>query len=243
MQQGVQGNGPGIRPVLVGISGGSGAGKTSMAELIQRRFPQDSIVLSQDCYYRDIGPLEPEEKNKINFDHPDALDNELLAAHLDRLIAGTSISVPIYDYATAHRVGTQPLSPQRLILVEGLFLLSVPALREKLHMKIFVAADEKTRVQRIRYRGVTLRRHKEEFVRTQIERYVLPMHDRFIEPSHVFADIVVNNNSDDLSSLSYSLEPIISQIDAKYRHLGQRVAFVGDAEKSGSDIGVGLHSY
>jgi uridine kinase len=182
-----------MKPFVIGIAGGTGSGKTTVARRIYESLHLDSAVfLDQDSYYRDLGHLGREERKKLNFDHPDALDNALLLDHLERLIAGEPIDKPIYDFSVNTRApGTVRVEPRDVILVEGILLFVEPRLRELFDLKIFVDADPDVRFIRRLKRDLELRGRNFESVIEQYLSTVRPMHFEFVEPSKRYADVIL----------------------------------------------------
>ncbi|PLW97355.1 MAG: uridine kinase [Marinilabiliales bacterium] len=179
--------------LIIGIAGGSGSGKTTVVREIVKKLPKDAVaVISQDSYYRDKGHLSAEEKKNINFDHPSSIEFRLLNQHLDELCEGKEIQRPIYSYVTCARSKeTQPLSPKRVIIVEGILILTNPSLRKRLDVKVYVDADPDDRLMRIIQRDIQERGRSYGEVLTHYEKWVKPMHLTFIEPTKRYADIIV----------------------------------------------------
>jgi len=179
--------------LVIGIAGGTGSGKTTVVKNIIEGFgSEDVAVLSQDSYYRDNGHLSPEEKKGLNFDHPDSLEFELLVQHIKDLKEGKSIEEPIYSYLTCARSEkTNKIEPKKVIIVEGILILSNPQLRDLFDIKIFVHASADDRLIRVIKRD-TVERGRD--VHTVLDRYhktLKPMHDQFIEPSKNYADLII----------------------------------------------------
>jgi len=179
--------------LVIGIAGGSGSGKTTVVNKIIEGLPESSVsIISQDAYYWDNGQLSPEAKKEINFDHPDSIEWDLLVRHLDMLIAGEAIDMPIYSYVTCARAKeTIRIQPKRVIIVEGILILTNEALRERFNVKVFVDADADDRLIRIIHRDILERGRSVDTVLTHYETFVKPMHLQFIEPSKRYADIIV----------------------------------------------------
>lgn len=181
------------QPVALGVAGGTGSGKTTVADAILDAVGRDRIAsLAQDSYYRDVDWQSDEELLSYNFDHPQALDSELLVAHLQSLKAGEAIEVPVYDFVAHRRTAeTVRVEPKPVILLEGILLFAEAPIRELLDFKIFVDTDSDVRLIRrirrdIRERGRTL----EDVMRQYLET-VRPMHLEFVEPSKRWADVIV----------------------------------------------------
>jgi uridine kinase len=199
------------RAVALGVAGGTGSGKTTVANAILEAVGHDRIAyLEQDSYYRDIDWQSEEELLAHNFDHPDALDNPLLVAHVGALKRGSDIEVPVYDFVTHRRTAsTRLVESRQVILLEGILLFAEPRLRELLDLKIYVdtASDERfiRRLQRdMRERGRAL----EDVVRQYLET-VRPMHLEFVEPSKRWADLIVPRGGEN----RVALEMVIARIE------------------------------
>ena len=188
---------------IIGIAGGSGSGKSTVVNQIIKRLPKDSVaVMSQDSYYRDNGVLTPEEKLKINFDHPSAIEFNLLIKHLEILKTGQTVDMPVYDYVTCARAKeTIQVLPKPVIIVEGILIMTNLRLRKRMDLKVFVDADADDRLTRI------IRRDTEERGRTcmqvlkHYETFVKPMHLEFIEPTKRYADIIFPHGGHNLLAI------------------------------------------
>lgn len=181
------------RPVVIGIAGGSGSGKTTVLERIVQAVGSRRIaVLDHDAYYRDLSHLPLEERAAFNFDHPDALETPLMCAHLDRLLAGEVIEKPVYDF-TAHRrlEETARVQPRPVIIIEGILVLAEPELVRRMDIKIYVDAADDIRLMRRIRRDLEERGRSIEAVLEQYERTVRPMHLEFVEPSKREADLII----------------------------------------------------
>jgi uridine kinase len=179
--------------LLLGIAGGTGSGKTTVATNIVKRLALDAItVITMDSYYRDLADLPPARREEANFDHPDSIEQELFVEHLEALKAGRPIEQPVYDFTRHVRTGaTLLVEPREVIIAEGILLFHVPEIREVLDIRIFVDTPADIRLLRritrdIRDRGRTL-----ESVTGQYLRTVRPMHDEFVEPSKRYADVII----------------------------------------------------
>jgi uridine kinase len=182
-----------MKPIIIGVAGGTASGKTTVSEAILERVGRDQIAyLKHGSYYRDLGHLRIEERVRLNFDHPDALETELLVEHLRRLQAGESIEVPEYDFATYTRTGrTRHVEPQGVILVEGILIFVDRQLREMMDVKLYVDTDADLRLIRRMQRDICERRRTLESVIRQYLETVRPMHLEFVEPSKRYADVII----------------------------------------------------
>jgi uridine kinase len=180
-------------PVLIGIAGGTGSGKTTVARTIYDRVGSDRIEwISHDSYYRSFDGLSPEERHHINFDHPDSLETELLARHLDALSKGSSVEVPIYDFTAHARLAeTKRAEPRRVVIVEGILVLAEPELRKRIDIKLYVDTPADIRFVRRLMRDITSRGRSVESVIEQYVTTVRPMHEEFVEPSKRYADLII----------------------------------------------------
>jgi uridine kinase len=179
--------------LIIGIAGGSGCGKSTVVKKIIKKLPKDSVsILPQDSYYKDNGHLSPEDRAKINFDHPSSIEFNLLIKHLDMLKEGETIGMPVYSYLTCARAKeTIPVQPREVIIVEGILIMSNPRLRERMDIKVFVDADADDRLMRIIRRDIEERGRSFTQVLDHYDKYVKPMHLQFIEPTKRYADIIV----------------------------------------------------
>ncbi len=180
-------------PLIIGIAGGSGSGKTTVAQEILNRVGPDRIAyLPHDSYYKDLSGLPPVQKAEVNFDHPNSLETELLAQHVRQLKDGKSIKLPVYDFSTHSRTEkTIPISPHRVIVVEGILIFAEPELRPLFDIKIFVDTDADLRFIRRLQRDITERGRTPESVIKQYLKTVRPMHLEFVEPSKRYADVII----------------------------------------------------
>ena len=179
--------------LVIGIAGGSGSGKTTVVKAITKQLSGRVVVIPQDSYYKDSSHLSPEDRQKINFDHPEAIDFELLSRHLKELKEGRTIEQPVYSYITCSRSKTETVTvePAEVIIVEGILIFTCKDLLKQMDIKIFVDADDDDRLMRIIMRDIAERGRT---VDTAIEHYcdtVKPMHLQFIEPSKRYADIII----------------------------------------------------
>ncbi len=183
----------GSSPLVVGVAGGSGSGKTTVVRRIVESLGDDQVtVIEHDRYYRDRNDLRLEERAALNYDHPDSLETDLLVRHLHELRAGRTIEAPTYDFARHARQSiTEPVAARRAIIVEGILIFSDAALRALMDVKVFVDADADTRFIRRLQRDITDRGRTLPSVIEQYLGTVKPMHLEFVEPSKRYADIIV----------------------------------------------------
>jgi uridine kinase len=198
-------------PILVGIAGGTGSGKTTVAKAIHDRVGADKIEwISHDSYYRNFEGLSAEEKHHINFDHPDSLETELLARHLDVLCKGSAVEVPIYDFTThSRKVETFRVEPRKVVIVEGILVLAEPELRKRIDIKLFVDTPADIRFVRRLMRDITVRGRSVESVIEQYVTTVRPMHEEFVEPSKRYADLIIPEGGENL----VAIDAIISRVE------------------------------
>lgn len=177
----------------IGIAGGTGSGKTTLAEELSRVIQRPLVLISQDSYYRDQSGIEMAERLQVNYDHPDALEFDLLAHHLEELRAGRGIEMPCYDFEThCRKPDLQRVEPVAVVIVEGILIFHHPPTRNALDLKVFIDTPEETRLERRIRRDVETRGRVESTVREQFEAIAQPMHERFVEPSRQHADLVVS---------------------------------------------------
>jgi len=182
-----------VTPIILGIAGGTGSGKTTVANVILDRVGAGRIVLlAHDAYYRDLRELPRAQRDIINFDHPDSLETELLVHHLQALRKGEPVEVPIYDFTTHARTNlTRHVEPQLVILVEGILVFAERGLRELFDVKIFVDTDPDVRFIRRLQRDIEERGRTVASVIQQYQMTVRPMHLEFVEPSKRYADVII----------------------------------------------------
>ena len=180
-------------PVVIGVAGGSGSGKTTVVRrIVESLGPDQVVVLEHDRYYRDRNDLRLEERAALNYDHPDALETDLLVRHVRDLKAGQAVEVPRYDFTRhARRSATHRCEPRRAIIVEGILIYSDAALRELMDVKLFVDADADTRFIRRLQRDVAERGRRMDSVIEQYLGTVKPMHFEFVEPTKRYADLII----------------------------------------------------
>jgi uridine kinase len=182
-----------MTPLFIGIAGGTGSGKSTVARRIVEGLPADSVsIIDHDSYYRDHADLDAESRARLNYDHPDSLDNDLLVAHLEELRAARAVDVPVYDFKTHSRMAERRhLEPTRIIVVEGILVFVEERVRRLLDVKIFVDTDADIRVFRRIRRDIEQRGRTFQSIREQYYQTVRPMHLQFVEPSKRWADLIV----------------------------------------------------
>lgn len=182
-----------MKPVVIGVAGGTGSGKSTVVRQLQRRIhPRKVAILEQDAYYRSQEHVSPEQRLKINYDHPSAFDNRLYLKHIRQLMRGEAVHKPVYDFKTHTRSKkTVRVEPGPVIILEGILILSEKSLRELMDIKVFVDTDADVRVIRRLMRDIRRRGRTIESVVEQYLNMVRPMHQQFIEPSKRYADIIL----------------------------------------------------
>ena len=182
--------------LIIGIGGGTGCGKTTVVSQIVEELTHDHVgVISQDAYYKDLSHLTYAERVEINFDHPQAIDFDLLSQHLTTLRAGEPIHQPVYSFEEHNRTGdTVQLHPKKVMIVEGILIMTNPSIREMFDIKIYVHADSDERLIRRLRRDINERGRDIQEVLKRYQDTLKPMHEQFIEPTKEFADIIIPNN-------------------------------------------------
>ena len=204
--------------LVIGIAGGSGSGKTTLMKNLTQGFGDEITVLSHDNYYRAHDDLPFEQRSKLNYDHPDAFETDLMIEHLKVLKQGRPIECPVYDYTIHNRTAeTITIVPKPVIIVEGILIFDSKALCDLMDVKIFVDTDADIRLIRRIRRDVAKRGRSLESVLTQYQTTVKPMHEQFVEPSKKNADLVVLEGGQNL----VALEMIMSQIRRHLDHGGE----------------------
>ncbi len=199
-------------PLVIGIAGGSGSGKTTVAQEILQRVGRDRIAfLQHDSYYKDLSGLPPTQHAEINFDHPNSLETELLTQHIASLRDGQPVDVPIYDFATDSRTSqTFTIQPHRVIIVEGILIFTEATLRNIFDVKIFVDTDSDLRFIRRLERDISERGRSTESVIKQYLLTVRPMHLEFVEPSKRYADVIIPEGGFNRAAL----DMVVARIEA-----------------------------
>jgi len=200
-----------MKIMLIAVAGASGSGKTTIARELHQHYGEDQcLTLSSDNYYNDLRHLSRAERDAINFDHPDSLDFELLAQHIQLLKQGESIDMPTYDFAThARQTQTVRVAPKPMIIIEGILILHPACLTSLYDTKLFVDADTDVCLVRRLRRDITVRGRNMEDILTQYIQHVKPMFDAFVEPCKASAELVINTTT------SCDITPLIAKIDNK----------------------------
>ena len=186
--------------IIIGIAGGTGSGKSTFTNRLRDRFGDNITVIYHDNYYKRHDDIPFEERKKLNYDHPDALETDLLIEHIKRLRNGESIECPVYDYTVHNRSDkTVRIDPRKIILIEGILLLVDPRLRSLLDIKIYVEADADERILRRILRDVKERGRDIDNIVEQYLTTVKPMHYLYVEPTRATADIVINSGMNDVA--------------------------------------------
>ncbi|MBS4039025.1 MAG: uridine kinase [Flavobacteriales bacterium] len=182
--------------LIIGIAGGTGSGKTTVVNQILNELPLEEVgIISQDSYYKETTNLSYEERTKINFDHPRAIDFELLVQHLKELKKGNVIQQPVYSFVTHNRTDDTVLThPRKVMIVEGILIFTNAELRELCDIKVFVHADSDERLIRRIKRDISERGRDLNEVLNRYQNTLKPMHEQFIEPTKAFADIIIPND-------------------------------------------------
>ena len=189
--------------LVIGIAGGTGSGKTTLMKNLITKYGENITVLSHDNYYKRHDDMTYEERCLINYDEPAAFENELMAQHLDALRRGESVQCPVYDYTVHNRSNeTVTIEPKQVIIIEGILIFADEALRELMDIKIFVDTDADIRICRRIKRDVNKRGRSLESVIAQYQETVKPMHEKYVEPSKKYADIVVPEGGKNLVALA-----------------------------------------
>lgn len=209
--------------MIIGICGGTGSGKTTVARRILEKVDLDYVAyLQHDSYYRNLGDMPLELRHQINFDHPDALDNELFVNHLRALRAGEGIEMPLYDFAThTRRPETVYVQPKPILIVEGILIFVDAKLRELMDLKIFVETADDLRFIRRLSRDVSERGRSVELVIRQYLDTVRPMHEQFVEPSKRFADVIIPEGGHNSVGIDLITGRIQAQVQRELGRAGQ----------------------
>jgi uridine kinase len=211
-----------VDPIIMGIGGGTGSGKTTVAKEVRRHFPEESVVvIHHDSYYKDRSHLSPAERERINYDHPDSFDNDLMIEHLRDLKAGRAIEKPTYDYETHTRKReTIPVRPANIILIEGILVLADEWLRDLMDIKIYVDTDADERFIRRLKRDIVERGRRVDQVIEQYLKTVRPMHLQFVEPSKRYADVIIPEGGMNLVAVDLIVTKVRDILDRHEREQG-----------------------
>lgn len=202
---------------IIGIAGGTGSGKTTVVRKLLERLPKgEVVVIPQDSYYKDSSHVPIEERQNINFDHPDAFEWPLLAKHIEQLKKGQAVEQPIYDYITSSRLKeTVHVAPKEIIIVEGIMALRDYHLRQQMDLKIFVDADADDRLIRVVKRDIVERGRTIEAVMERYQRVLKPMHEQFIETCKRYADVIIPQGGHNNAAINMLVKFIKQELKEK----------------------------
>ncbi len=202
---------------IIGIAGGTGSGKTTVVRKLLERLPKgEVVVIPQDSYYKDSSHVPVEERQNINFDHPDAFEWPLLAKHIEQLKKGQAVEQPIYDYITSSRLNeTVHVEPKEIIIVEGIMALRDYHLRQQMDLKIFVDADADDRLIRVAQRDIVERGRTIEAVMERYQRVLKPMHEQFIETCKRYADVIIPQGGHNNAAINMLVKFIKQELKEK----------------------------
>ena len=202
---------------IIGIAGGTGSGKTTVVRKLLERLPKgEVVVIPQDSYYKDSSHVPIEERQNINFDHPDAFEWPLLAKHIEQLKKGQAVEQPIYDYITSSRLQeTVHVEPKEIIIVEGIMALRDYHLRQQMDLKIFVDADADDRLIRVAQRDIVERGRTIEAVMERYQRVLKPMHEQFIETFKRYADVIIPQGGHNNAAINMLVKFIKQELKEK----------------------------
>lgn len=209
-----------MKPILIGIAGGSGSGKTTVTrKLIDRLHLDDLIIIQHDSYYKDLSAFRGKPVSEINFDHPSSLDTALLVKHLKSLKNRKAIRKPIYDFTTYKRLEEREIvHPRNLIILEGILIFVPRELRDLMDIKIFVDTDADERLLRRLRRDITERGRSMESVMEQYTQTVKPMHIEFVEPSKIWADVIIPKGGENRVAIAMIASRISTLLNGEYDH-------------------------
>ncbi len=209
-----------MKPILIGIAGGSGSGKTTVTnKIIDSLHIDDLVILQHDSYYKDVSSFRGKSVSEINFDHPDSLDTALLVKHLKSLKGGRSVKKPIYDFTTYRRLKQIDIvHPKSIIILEGILIFVHKELRDLMDIKIFVDTDADERLLRRLRRDITERGRSLDSIMEQYINTVKPMHLEFVEPSKMWADIIIPRGGENRVAIAMLASRIRSLINGERGH-------------------------
>lgn len=192
-----------MEPLIIGVAGGSGSGKTTVVQHIIDAIGKENILLIQhDSYYRDLKHLSFEERTEQNFDHPSSLETELMIRHLKALREGYQVEIPIYDFSKhIRKKETRSVDPKKVILLDGILIFTEKELREMMNIKLYVDTDDDIRLMRRIQRDIIERDRRLENVLSQYQKFVRPMHLEFVEPTKRYADIIIPHGGENRVAL------------------------------------------
>lgn len=194
--------------IVIGIAGGTGSGKTTIAKKIYQAFKNNSVILSHDYYYKAHEEMSFEERTKLNYDHPDSLDTDMLVSHVKQLKEGVAIKHPTYDFVTHARGEWQEMDPAKIIIVEGILIFTSKELCDLCDVKLFVDTDADVRFIRRLRRDVEKRGRSMDSVINQYLNTVKPMHEQFVEPSKAKADLIIPEGGHNVIAISMIVDGI-----------------------------------
>ena len=203
--------------LIIGIYGGTGSGKTTIVNMIASHFSSNDIeIISQDSYYKDNSDISYEDRCKLNFDHPDAIDFNLLHKHLKNLRKGETVEQPIYDFKIHNRLKkTIQIKPKKILILEGILIMCHAKIRSIFDLKIFINANSKTRMERRIKRDIAERgRSRDEVLKRYIET-LKPMHEKFIEPTKIYANYIIENQFNNKLNIDELLEKMKLYLNEK----------------------------
>lgn len=206
----------GKKPLVIGLAGGSGSGKTTVAKEISKRLPQDRVlILPEDAYYNDNSALTMEERKKVNYDHPSAYDTDLLIEQLKALLAGEAVEMPTYNFSILSRANdTIHVEPADIIILEGILVLSSPELRQFMDIKLFVDADDDIRFIRRLQRDTQERGRSIDWIIAQYLATVKPSYNQFVEPSKKYADIIIPQGGENQVAIDMVSSKLLSILNS-----------------------------
>ena len=215
-----------LPPVIIGVAGGSGSGKTTVAERVRERAPGRTVaILHHDSYYRDSSHLDADERTRINYGHPQAFETDLLASHLAALHEGRAVDVPVYDYSTHSRTDrTERIEPADIVFVEGILVLESAKLRQRMDIRIYVDVDADERLIRRLTRDIAERGRDFESVVRQYRDVVRPMHLQFCEPSKRHAHLIIPEGGHNLVAIDLITSKIAEILRSRRRWPDQHPA-------------------
>ncbi len=206
-----------MAPLVIGIAGGTGSGKSTIAQAIAAAVPSESVsIIEHDAYYRDLSDLPAEERSAMNFDHPGALETELLVRHVAQLRQGAPVDIPMYDFKSHHRLAERRrVESTPVIIVEGILVFVEEPMRSLMDVKIFVDTDADIRLMRRIRRDMEQRGRSFSSIRDQYYKTVRPMHLQFVEPSKRWADIIIPEGGDNQVALDFIIARVRSAVPSR----------------------------